>query len=50
MVKRTYSQLCHRDLQASDNTMLEGLANRFEQGGYKLRDLFEQVAVHPSCL
>jgi hypothetical protein len=50
MVKRTYSQICHRDLEASESAVLDGLANRFEQGGYKLRELFEQVAVHPTCL
>jgi len=50
MVKRTYSQICHRDLEASEAAVLDGLANHFEQGGYKLRELFEQVAVHPTCL
>jgi hypothetical protein len=50
MVKRVFQEVCKRPLTDADDGMVADFAANFETGGYKLRRLFEEVAVSDSCL
>ncbi|HUP57186.1 MAG TPA: DUF1585 domain-containing protein, partial [Bdellovibrionota bacterium] len=50
MTQRVFKEVCKRDPQPDDAGMISTLADDFEAGGYKLRALFQKVAVHPACL
>ena len=50
LAKRTFSQICLRDVLPSETKAIENLATQFEQGGYQLRELFEKTAALPGCI
>jgi hypothetical protein len=50
MTTRVFHEVCRRDPDPSEDPMIQALAAQFEAGGYKLRSLFQQVAVQPACL
>lgn len=51
MVKRVYDSVCRANLDLkSDMKFVQPLATRFEERKYNLRELYEQVAILPSCL
>lgn len=51
MVKRVYDSVCRANLQmGSDLAFIQPIADKFEKGGYKLKALYEGIAVLPSCL
>lgn len=50
MVKKVFSQVCNRDILPSETATVDKLAESFEKGGYKLKALFEETAVLPTCL
>jgi hypothetical protein len=49
MVKRVFRELCNRKTSAFEIPLVEGMSTSFEQGGYNLKSLFEQIAVRPEC-
>lgn len=51
MVRRVFTEVCMRapDIQA-EAALISSLATDFESNGYLLKELFEKVAVQPSCL
>jgi len=50
MTKRVYREVCKRDTGANDTATVQEIADRFETSGYKLRNLFADVAVNSGCL
>ncbi len=51
MVKRVYDAVCRTQLSVKDNMhFIRQYAEKFEQGGYKLKQLFKEVAVTEQCL
>lgn len=50
MVRRVFQSVCLRDPATFENSAIETLTNEFEAGGYKLKDLFERIAVRPECM
>lgn len=50
MTKRVFQEVCRRPLSEADDNMIAEFAANFEAGGYKLRRLFEEVAVSNLCL
>lgn len=50
MAKRVFTELCKRSPASFEQSFISQMATRFEAGGYKLKKLFEQVAVQPECL
>jgi hypothetical protein len=50
MTKRAFSEICKRAPTGADDADVERLAESFEADGYKLKGLFEQVAVTEACL
>lgn len=50
MTKKIFSKLCRRTPSADDAKAISALATAFEKDGYKLRSLFEQIAVTPGCI
>jgi len=50
MVKRVFSSVCKTDLTIQDLPLINKLADDFKSDGYKLKDLFINVAVTPECL
>lgn len=50
MVKRVFEAICRKDLDFKQNmSFIESQANRFEAGGYKLKDLVAQVLSSSEC-
>lgn len=50
MVKRVYDAVCRTNLVPKSNLpFLSQYADRFEQGNYNLKKLFEEVAVSNQC-
>ncbi len=50
MAQRVWDQVCQYKLPMGDGDLVfVGLGLKFEQQGYRLRELFETVAVHPRC-
>ena len=47
MIKRVFTEVCRK---APDPQQVQALSGDFESGGYKLRRLFENVAVSPGCI
>lgn len=50
MAKRAYRSVCKREPAGFDQDMINRVAQSFADGGYKLRDLFENIAISPECL
>lgn len=50
MVKRVFKQLCKRDVAVFEQDMVEQMAKGFEADQYKLKGLFERVAIRSECL
>jgi len=51
MAEKAFRELCGRDANASEREKeIPVIARKFEDGGFKLRSLFEDVATVPSCL
>jgi hypothetical protein len=50
MAKRAYRSVCKREPASFDQDMINKVAKDFADNGYKLRDLFENVAISPECL
>lgn len=50
LAERVFSSLCKRDPEAGDSAALEQASRGFEDSGYKLKQLFSEVARLPSCL
>lgn len=50
LVKRVFSSVCRYDLTAQDNDLVNKMASDFKYKGYKLKDLFIDVALRPECL
>lgn len=49
MALRAFQKVCLRGPRPDEMTALNTIIDGFESGGYKLRDLFEQVATLPAC-
>jgi hypothetical protein len=49
MTTRVFREVCKREPDPSEASLIQGLADDFETGGYKLRSLFQKVAVTPAC-
>ena len=50
MVKRVYEAVCRKNIEIKDNPgFFQAKANEFEANGYRLKDLFAQVAASPEC-
>jgi len=49
MVKRVYEKVCRRKADEATIRDLSELTDRFEANDHRLRWLFEQVAIHPTC-
>jgi len=51
MAERAFREICGRDANSSEKEkQIAEVAEKFESGGYKLRSLFQDVAVLPGCL
>lgn len=50
MVKKVYRELCRRPVASFELNMVNTLATQFESSGYKLKKLFERIAVRPECI
>lgn len=51
MVKRVYDSVCRADLNLKTEIgFVQPFATRFEERKYNLRELYEQIAILPSCL
>ncbi|MBT4762027.1 MAG: hypothetical protein HOO06_10050 [Bdellovibrionaceae bacterium] len=50
MAKRVYRSVCKREPASFDQPMLDSVANKFSTTGFKLKDLFEDIALSPECL
>ncbi len=50
MAQRAFRSVCKREPASFDQPMLTRVANEFATNGFKLRDLFERVAISPECL
>ncbi len=50
MTKKVYRELCRRPVASFETSMVESMAQSFESSGYKLKKLFEDIAVRPECL
>lgn len=53
MAKRVYDAVCtpgSRTTLSNISPVIAQFADRFEQNGYKLRSLFQDVAAHPACI
>lgn len=51
MVKRVYDATCRTELDTKSNqAFLTQYADKFEQSGYKLKKLFQEVAITQQCL
>lgn len=51
MAKRAFESVCaagQRE-QAKVTPVIEAIGEKFEQSGYKMRALFQEVAAHPAC-
>ena len=49
MARTVFTELCRRKPEASEEKLIEDLAGKFQASGYKLRSLFEEVAVTAAC-
>lgn len=49
MARTVFTEVCRRKPEASENDMIEDLAKKFQSSGYKLRSLFEEVAISSAC-
>jgi hypothetical protein len=51
MAKRVYETVCKTGLKSDAvvNPLVQSLALKFEDSGYKLRSLFQQAASNPAC-
>ena len=51
MVKRVYDSVCRANLNLKTELgFVQPFATRFEERKYNIRELFEQIAILPSCL
>jgi hypothetical protein len=50
MVRRAYKEVCRKDLVSKDRDLIDTLSGRFRDSGFKLKKLFQEVAVSSSCL
>lgn len=50
MTKKVYRELCRRPVSHYEDAMIEQVSDSFEASGYKLRTLFEDIAIRPECL
>ena len=50
MVKRVFADLCGRTPDETERDTIQRLAKGFEDGGYKIRALFEETAITPGCV
>ncbi len=50
MALRTFKEVCRRDVGPTESSLIQTLATNFEAGGYKLKSLFQNVAISPQCL
>lgn len=50
MAKKVYREICRRPTATFEKTMVETVAHSFENSGYSLKSLFEEIAIRPECL
>lgn len=50
MVKKVYREICRRPVANFEQGMVDSVATSFESSGYKLKNLFETIAVRPECI
>lgn len=50
MVKRVFNSVCKYSLTSADSALINKLADDFKYKGYKLKDLFIDIALRPECL
>jgi hypothetical protein len=50
MVKRVFNSVCKSDLTSTDSGLINKLTDSFTNSGYKLKELFIDVALRPECL
>ncbi|KYG63988.1 hypothetical protein AZI86_14355 [Bdellovibrio bacteriovorus] len=49
MAKRAYEGVCLKKISSTDTAMLQRLGDRFESLNYNLKNLYQAVALDPSC-
>jgi hypothetical protein len=50
MAQRAFRSVCKRDPALFEQDVIKHLAQDFAANGYKLRGLFEDVAISPACM
>jgi hypothetical protein len=50
MVKRVFNSVCKSNLTTADTGLINKLTDQFKTNGFKLKDLFIDVAMRPECL
>lgn len=50
MTQRAYRSLCKRDPATFERGMIQQVSKEFAENGYKLRFLFEAIAITPDCI
>ena len=50
MTQKVYREICRRPVADFERTMVESVAHAFENSGYKLKNLFEEIAIRSECL
>ncbi len=50
MTLRAFKEVCRRDIGPTDTSLIQTLATNFEAGGYKLKSLFQNIAIQPACI
>lgn len=50
MAKRVFEYMCRRPMGRTDRPLVQDVAQTFVQSGYKLKRVFEEVALLPQCI
>jgi hypothetical protein len=50
MAQRVFKQVCKREVEASDQVMIQEAAKKFTDGGFVIRDLFKTIAIRAECM
>ena len=50
MVKKVYREVCRRKVSSYESEMIKSMTTSFENKGYNLKSLFEEIAIRPECL
>jgi hypothetical protein len=50
LTQRAFRAVCKREPASFDQPAIDKIAQDFASNGYKIRDLFERIAISPACL